>query len=420
MKRKLLTLILIFAALDSAGEILPGFSLWLVGPTSGFVTSIAFDADDSLYYTTTDGAIWVLDENGLSEEVARVSSANEGNAALLGMAFEEGGTIVVHYVSSDLAADVVSRIELQTGEETVLARLPCFESGAKCPSEHHGGNPVVSSDGSIFVGIGDYGLMNLAQREDLNASKIFRITPAGDVEIWARGFRNPFDFGWDGDRERLIGADNGDGSKDDEIVFVGEGENHGWPLTMGDAPPVEGMTPPVYVFDETVAPTGVMLPVSSEGWFRRGVLVTSFVTRALYFFPRYDESTIEPPVTIFRGETVPLVDVRQNGAGDVYVATGFAIYRLLDPIPGDADGNGEVTAEDRIALLEELRDSTGGRTELAHEGSYCASWGADVNQDGFIDSSDLAELSRRMGERKRTTGHPVRSRDRPISRSRPD
>lgn len=406
MLEKTLRIIAALMLVSSAwAEILPGFSLEEVASPDGFPTSIAFDATGVLHYTTMDGGIYRVDTEG-ETEVARVESANEGNAALLGMAFAPDGTVVVHYVSTDLTADIVSRIDLDAKTETVLVRLQCSPNGDPCPSEHHGGNPDVTADGTIFFGIGDYGLLNHAQRDDIYAAKTFRIDPDGTVEVWAKGFRNPFDLAWDETLQRLIVADNGASGSDDEILYALKGENHGWPLTMGGQPPVAGMTPPVFVFPERTAPTGLDLVDADKGWFRQGLLVSSFVTKALYYFPSYDEDGVEPPVVIFRDETTPLVDVRQAPDGEIYVASGFRIFHLVGPVPGDVDGDGRITRDDYDALIEEVDDvGAGVRTVNAHDGSFCASWGADVNQDGRIDSDDLTALSRILSTRRRGVGH---------------
>lgn len=407
MRKFTLFSLTIIMALGVSAESLPGFRLEQVANTAGFLTSIAFDSEDRLHYTTYDGGVFRLESDGTSTELARVATATEGNAAMLGMAFEPAGTIVVHYVSQDLTADILSRIDLETATETILARLQCSPGNQQCPTEHHGGNPDVAPDGTIFFGIGDYGLLNIAQRDDVHASKIYRITPSGAIEIYAKGFRNPFDIAWDPEFERIVGADNGAAHNDDEIVFVEQGQNHGWALTSGNRTAVPGMTPPVYVFPDQVAPTGVMLVDAPEGWFREGLLVSSFVTRALYYFPELHEDLVAPPVTLLEDETIPLIDVRQNAAGQIFLGTSMNLYRLVEPRSGDVDGDGLIGPKDIVALELELTADGVGPTVRAQDGAHRASWGADVDRNGSIDGADLFELRRRLADRKRPARHPV-------------
>ncbi|MBW3671791.1 MAG: PQQ-dependent sugar dehydrogenase, partial [Acidobacteria bacterium] len=267
---------------------LPGFQIELRVQVDGFLTSLVFDDDGVLHFTTTDGKIWRR-EAGVNKVVASVDSAVEGNAALLGMAFDGEGEIVVHYVASDLRSDVISKVNPSTAEERIIADLVC-STGPPCPTEHHGGNPIVSPEGAIFVGIGDHGVQSTAQNLEKPGGKIYRIDPDGGYQVEAIGFRNPYDLFWDARFERLIVGDNG-AIGQDEITFVRAGENHGWPLTMGNAPAVDGMVPPVYTFSETVAPTG-LAAVDGPGYFRDGILVGGFVTRAIYYFPWWSEDAI--------------------------------------------------------------------------------------------------------------------------------
>ncbi|HVR43688.1 MAG TPA: PQQ-dependent sugar dehydrogenase [Thermoanaerobaculia bacterium] len=397
----LLLLLLLTAGPALAGSILPGFRAEKIAPAEGFVTSLAFDPAGRLHYSVTEGGIFRLDPSG-SHRITTLPTASTGNAVLLGIAFR-GAEIIAHYVAPDFTADLVSAVDPETGEERVIAELLCA-GGKPCSSEHHGGNPIVAPDGTIYVGIGDYGGGHLAQMPDSPGGKIWRIAPDGTATQYARGFRNPFDLVMHPDGTHLIVSDNG-AEGDDEIAIVREGENHGWPLTMGHQPPVEGMTLPAYVFPGTVAPTGValvrgLLPGTT------GLLVGGFVTKALYFFPDVDATPLRP-ITLFTelpGGFYPILDVVQSPSGEIVFATPAAIWRLVPPPRGDANGDGEVTAEDLEALAHELVDGDGPSVLEIHGGSYPGSWGADVNRDGVIDARDLVAWVLLQNQRQR----PVR------------
>jgi glucose/arabinose dehydrogenase len=390
-------LLVLSAALPLSAEILPGFSIEPVTTLPGFLTSLVFDQHDRLWFTTVDGTVWRHYQD-YSDAIARVETANEGNAALLGMAFAPDGSIVLHYVAPDLRSDLITRLSLETGEETILARFVCSDQ-SPCSSEHHGGNPIVTADGTIYVGIGDMAVPMYASSDEHPAGKIFRIPEGGEAEIFAIGFRNPFDLGWDPDYEMLIVGDNGPVGHD-EITFVREGEHHGWPHTVGTMPPVEGTVAPVYVFPEIVAPTGLLLP-KREGYFAGGVLVCTFVTRAIHFFPGYGADWIADPIEVVRGETAQVIDIAQRSDGEIFFATAFAIYRLIQPLRGDVNGDGVVNSRDLADLEQKLQRGEGGSVYLAHKGTFAVTWGADVNRDGVIDENDLVELRRMLNPRRR-------------------
>src|SRR5689334_15800195 len=188
-------LLLLGGSLAAPAAVLPGFSVKLLGPTSGFASSIAVDSKGTIYYTTTKGDVFRF-AGGQSTPVAHVDTIAVGDSGLLGMALRDDHTAAVHYTAPLITADVISLIDLDTGAETILHSFAddpdVPERGV--PAEHHGGNPTVAADGSVFVGIGDFNDGFLAPDPHWIAGKIWRVRPDGDAELFARGFRNPFDL----------------------------------------------------------------------------------------------------------------------------------------------------------------------------------------------------------------------------------
>jgi hypothetical protein len=99
------------------------------------------------------------------------------------------------------------------------------------------------------------------------------------------------------------------------------------------------------------------------------------------------------PVAVIQGETDPIIDVVEATNGQIYFATGFAIYKLAVPARGDCNGDGVIDSADVAALGKVL---TGGPRPMttAQNASVHASWGCDANGDGIIDERDLAVLAR--------------------------
>lgn len=380
---------------------LPGFRTELVGNITPFASSLAIDSAGTIYYTVTSGAIFRY-ENGQSRIISRVTTEGIGNSGLLGMALIDDQTAVIHYTRPNQTYDVLSRIDLRTGEETLIHEFACDidvpERGSS--TEHHGGNPFVASDGSIFVGIGDYGGRLVAALEKWNGGKIFRIFPDGRVVQFARGLRNPFDLAWDEKKQRVIVADNGPVGGD-EINLISEGANCGWPWTYGKEQVIEGLAVPDYVFPETVAPTGNLILNGATPFLRSGYLLGAFVTKAIYYFPDLDVKPIPDPIALIDHEKSFVIDVVQNSNGGIYFTTGTAIYRLLPPERGDCNGDGKVDSSDIEALNRELADGGAHRTVDAQNGAFAGSWGCDANEDSLINSSDVAELSRLITVRRR-------------------
>ncbi len=348
--RATLALLLVASALPAA--VLPGFRVQTVGTTAGFASSIAIDSRGTIYYTTTNGNLFRF-LNGQSTLVSHVNTVAIGNSGLLGLALRDDNTAIVHYTTPGQVSDVLSAIDLVGGTETVMQSFVCDKDVPLrgSPAEHHGGNPSVASDGSIFVGIGDYGGRAIAALPEWNGGKIFRIHPDGSVEQFARGFRNPFDMVWDASKQRLIAPDNGD-LADDEIN-------------------INGRNP----------------------YFKSGYLLGGFVTKSVYYIPDIDARPFPDPIALVWGADAGLlIDVAQTSGGDVYFVTPNAIKRLLPPQPGDCNGDGLVDAADIAALTQELADGNPHPTWTAQDGAFRGSWGCDVDQNGVIDSRDLAAL----------------------------
>ena len=393
----------VFAASAQAATI-PGFRVERAGAIEGFPTSLAADSSGRLYYTTTDGRIYRFDTIG-STHIVSVETEGTGNSGLLGMALRDDNTAVVHYTTPNQTYDVISAIDLRDGSESVIHRfigdveLP----GRPTPDEHHGGNPTIARDGTIFVGIGDYSWSFIAPNRDWNGGKIMRIAPDGTVTQFARGLRNPFDMAWDEETRRLVVSDNGP-IAGDEIHIIDEGSDLGWPHTWGTLAPVSGAVPPDYVFPFTTAPTGMVLLGRQQAHMRGGFLVASFVARTIYYFPS-TSTPLAQPFKVVERETSAIIDLAQTPDGKIFFITGgfspgsSAIYRLYGPKCGDCDGDGSITTADYKKLIEVLAD--GVMRPAKDPAQSTQSWGCDVDEDGFLTAADAAALMEMLGSRRR-------------------
>lgn len=410
-------LLVLLLSTTAGAATLPGFSVETLARTPGFVSSVTTDSHGTIYFTTTDGWIHRLDGQEATP-VASLPTRAGGNGGLLGMALLDDHIAVVHYTVWDdtpggqqqVLDDIISRVDLRNGAESVMHTFVCDinQRANGASSEHHGGNVTLAPDGSVFVGIGEYGGRTIAQKPEWNGGKIWRIDPDGTAKQWALGMRNPYDLAWDPDLGRIVVADNGaDGG--DEIHIIDEGDNCGWPETYGNDPPMPGAVEPVYVFPDTVAPTGVLRLHGTNPLLRRGYLVGAFVTKALYYFPSMS-TPVDDPVAIVEDFDEFIIDVTQTPNGDIILATagmsGTAIHRLRVPIRGDCNADGATDYHDILPLIREINDGAPQRHPMveAQSGSHAGSWGCDANADGLIDARDLDALSSLLTGRRRAVG----------------
>jgi glucose/arabinose dehydrogenase len=396
--------ILLLAAGSVAADTLPGFRIEQVASFSGFCTSIVTDLKGTVFYTNQAGDVVRLDGTA-STVVAHVTTEATGNSGLIGMAFADDHTAVVHYTTPNETYDVISRIDLTTGNETIVHQFAddAESPGRFTPSEHHGGNPIVT-DGTIYVAIGDFGLGWIAASNVWVGGKVWKIDPAGNATQLASGFRNPFDLAWDPVGQRLIISDNGD-LIDDEINVITTGGFYGWPLTAGNSPPVDGAIAPRYVFPTIVAPTGIVRLSGANSLLSRGYLLGTFVTRGVYYVGDVDANPFPDPVAITTKDVFPVVDVTESPQGDIYFATGTTLYRLVTPRRGDCNGDGVVNFADIAALQLELADGDPHPASTAADGSYRGSWGCDADGDGLISDADTNALWHIVFPRPRAARH---------------
>ena len=398
----------ILVAPFAKGEMLPGFRAETLGTAAGFVSSIVADSQNRIYFTTTDGWIHRL-EGGESVRVVSLPTAAGGNAGLLGMALLDDRTAVVHYTTwqgSKVLDDVISRVNLLTGAEEVLATFPCDINNRLngASSEHHGGNPIVTPDGSILVGIGEYGGRVTAQRVDWHGGKIHRIDPSGRASQVAMGLRNPYDLAWDPETQRMVVADNGP-KGGDEIHVIASGANCGWPETFGDEPPMPGAVAPDYVFPFTVAPTGIARMSGASPIVRRGYLLATFVARSIFYFHDLNTRPVADPIAIVSEFDDYIIDVTEAPNGEIYFATAAfpassAIHRLVVPQRGDCNGDGLSDGRDIQALMSELDEAASQPMIRAQDGAHAGSWGCDVTADGLIDARDLEWLTSKLMKKR--------------------
>lgn len=411
---RLLTTVLFLSlslGLRAETEILPGFRVETLAAVPGFVSSVVTDSKGTVYCTTTNGWIHRID-GGQSVPVVALPTRAGGNGGLLGMALLDDATAVVHYTTWQeggpvVLDDVIAEVELATGALRVIKAFPgdieFRERGV--PDEHHGGNPIVAPDGSIFVGIGEYGVYAPAQDVRWNGGKIWRIGRDGKAEQFARGVRNPYDLAWDPAMGRLVFSDNGP-SAGDEIHVIDAGANAGWPESYGSQPPFEGSIPPVYVFPETVAPTGLARLSGANPLLGHGYFSAGFVTRALYFFDDLAATPVPAPVAVVSGFGQFIIDITEGPDGELFFATAMgsnsAIHRLHVPARGDCNGDGLTDARDILPTMREVNDSDGGARIRAQNGDHRGSWGCDANADNVIDAADVAAVVKLVSSRRRT------------------
>jgi glucose/arabinose dehydrogenase len=288
-----------------------GFSVEYVARLDGQPTVLDVGPDGQLYIAAMNGTIYRMDAAG------NVSVYATGFTVPTGLAFQPGTNRL--YVSDravNRGIDGESRISyVQGGATTTIIRgLPC------CYTGYHAANGIAfGPDGFGYVGVGsraDHGEIlegpNAGEQDmDLHPyeATILRFSPdGGQVDVYARGFRNPYSLAWDANGTLYTADNSPDYNPPEEFHRVVPGGEHGYPwydcAVCFSPPPGVTVIPPTYTFIPNSAPTGVTAYLANQ-------------------FPGYYNSIFVALWSAFPGAQ-KIVRMAPGGSSGSNFATGFA------------------------------------------------------------------------------------------------
>jgi glucose/arabinose dehydrogenase len=227
-----------------------------------------------------------------------------------------------------------------------------FRQENKTRAGHHFGSRIVEApDGTLFLTVGERGEADLAQDPFKANGSVMRINRDGSVpsdnpfvaggglpQVYSYGHRNPQGATLDEDGNLWTvehGARGGD-----EINRPEAGKNYGWPVIsygrhysgfkIGEGTSKPGMEQPVFYWDPSIAPSGMMIYTGDmfPDW-RGDIFVGSL---KFDFIARLERSggTVKQAEELFRDRFERIRDVRQAPDGSIWflsVGDG-ALYRI--------------------------------------------------------------------------------------------
>lgn len=237
-----------------------GFSVTYVGRIEAHPTSITFGPDSLLYIAVQEGTIYTMNANGNAGTYAG------GFISPTGIAFRPGTGQL--YVSSRVVDENIggeSQVSI-VGQGQLIGGLPC------CYTSFHAANGIAfGPDGFGYVGVGaraDHGEIlfgeHAGEQDELHPleASILRFNPdTGEVNVYARGLRNPYDIAWDANNQ-LWATDNApDYGPNEELHRIVPGGEHGYPWYDCDVcfspPPGVTVLQPTWMFTPHSSPTGI-------------------------------------------------------------------------------------------------------------------------------------------------------------------
>lgn len=187
----------------------------------------------------------------------------------------EGGSV------TSVARARLSNDEKKFEDLTIIYRT----SPAYTGTNHNGSRMIFDKKGNLFVSFGEKSDDEIRKKsQDLSSSlgKIIRVnkegkavkgnpfekTPGALPEIWTYGHRNPQGFAFHPETGELWATDHGPNAGD-ELNIINAGLNYGWPvisygieysgkLVNNGLTKNDGMEQPIYFWDPSVAPGGMM------------------------------------------------------------------------------------------------------------------------------------------------------------------
>lgn len=323
--------------------------------------SLAFLPDGRMLVTERPGRLNLVDAQGKLTRIAGLPTiAAGGQGGLLDVVlapdFSTSRRIVFSFTepreqgngTSVAVAKLSPQADRLDNVKVIFRQEPSYANGM-----HFGGRLVFARDGTLFVTLGErFALMDQAQNLANHLGKIVRINLDGSVppdnpfvgqsgkkpEIWSYGHRNVQAAAIHPQTGALWAVEHG-ARGGDEINIPQAGKNYGWPVIaygqhysgakIGTGTAAPGMEQPIYVWDPSIAPSGMAFVTSDrypswKGQLLVGALAGESVSRLTLDGPRI---TSEERMLAALQERIR--DVRQGPDGFIYLLTDSPQGRLL-------------------------------------------------------------------------------------------
>jgi len=317
--------------------------------------SLAFLPDGSFLVTERPGRLQHVRFGAETHEVSGTPDVlHDKHGGLLDIAVDPGfaanGLVYMSYLQGDLTSSTmrVMRARYDEQSETLSDQHVIFEGTPGPTTDQIGGRIVVTSDGYLFLTLGDRWDRARPQNLADHAGSIVRIRTDGSVpednpfrarvdardEIWSYGHRNPQGLALDRATGQLWEIEHGPRGGD-ELNIIQRGHNYGWPLatygTEDDDSPigakdVPGTDQPIhYWLPLSIAPSGLAVETTASGttvWM--GSLGRQMVVKLTLA-----GNCVVREKHFLKGQLGRIRDIRIAPSGIVYILPeNGALYRL--------------------------------------------------------------------------------------------
>ena len=322
---------------------------------------LAFLPDGRMLVTERPGRLRIVEKNGKLLPPLRglpaVAAGGQGGLldVALDPAFAENSRIYLSFAEPGPggAGTAVLRTHLNAGENRIEQVKVIFRQVPKSGGGRHFGSRLVfARDGTLFITTGDRGQRERVQDFTVNRGQIIRIDTDGGIprdnpfigrtgyrpEVWSLGHRNPQGAALHPESGNLWTVEHG-AMGGDEINRPQAGRNYGWPVIafgrhysgakIGVGTSKPGLEQPVYYWDPSIAPSGMVFYDGDKFPKWRGNLLIGALKFRLLSRLTLSGGKVVAEERILDDLDERIRDVRQGPAGYVYLLTDAYEGRIL-------------------------------------------------------------------------------------------
>ncbi|WP_428977733.1 PQQ-dependent sugar dehydrogenase [Rhodoligotrophos defluvii] len=327
---------------------------------------VFLDDEGRALVTERPGRLRIVSPDGsLSKPLGGVPEVDaRGQGGLLDVAldpqFRDNRLVYLAYADrgEDGNGTAVARGRLENDRlvdtQVIFRQLP-----KKSSTNHFGSRLVFAPDGTLFITLGErFSFPEEAQDLSTHLGKVVRINSDGSVpqdnpfvgregarpEIWSYGHRNPQAAQIHPQQDKLWIVDHG-ARGGDEINKPEPGKNYGWPVIsygrhysgakIGEGTHKPGMEQPLYYWDPSIAPSGMLFYTGDafpqwQGSLFVGALKTRELVRVTL-----DGDKVTGQEKLLEDLRKRIRDVRQGPNGDIFLLTDEDDGLILRISPAD-------------------------------------------------------------------------------------
>lgn len=320
---------------------------------------LAFLPNGDLLVSERPGRLLRIDAKGQRHPISGLPPiANQGQGGLLDLALDKEGWLYLSYseAGDGGAGTAVARARLQKDAlidwQSLFRQQPKVTGGA-----HFGSRLLLTDDGYLYITLGDrFTERERAQSLDNHLGKTVRLHKDGRIpadnpfvrtagalpEIWSLGHRNMQGAALRPGSQQFWAHEHGP-QGGDEVNLILPGRNYGWPKVtfgeeygggkIGSGTAAPGMTPPLWVWVPSIAPSGMTFYGGELFKQWQGDLFVGALRGQALLHLRLagDKIVSEERLLTELGERIRIVKEGPDGA--LYLLTDAANGRLLKLTP---------------------------------------------------------------------------------------